>query len=299
MRVEELVARRAVVAVRPVDRASLAGWLRAVLGIVVPGAGVCAGHGSPLDYLEHVFFERGGDVIVWANRGGGKTFYGAVATLLDLLFKPGIEVRILGGSLEQSQKMYGYLRWMLEREPLRDLVAGRLTEKGVRLVNGSGVELLAQSERSVRGHRVQKLRCDEVELFDRDVWSAAQFVTRSAVCGGVEVHGSVEVMSTMHRPFGLMSELVDEAKDDDAWRLIQWCALDVIGRCEPERACEACSLEAWCGGRAKELRGSTRRRTCGRRMRMGSCGGSAAWISGCGARSSCCGRSFGRGKAAV
>ncbi|MEX2672546.1 MAG: hypothetical protein WD294_10590 [Phycisphaeraceae bacterium] len=241
--------------IRPVDRRTLAGWLRAVLGISVPAQGVCPGHSSPLDYLEHVFFEHPEDVIVWANRGGGKTFYGAVATLLDLLFKPGIQVRILGGSLEQSRKMYDYLRWMLERESLRHLIDGRMTEKGVRLQNGSGVELLAQSERSVRGHRVQKLRCDEVELFDRDVWSAAQFVTRSATCGGIKVNGTVEVMSTMHRPFGLMSELVDEANQTQSWRVIRWCALDVMDRCEPERSCETCTLWETCQGEAKNWRG--------------------------------------------
>src|SRR5947207_3141265 len=83
MREEEAVT-RAMARMRPGNRAQLYGWLRAVLGVRVPWRGVCPGHGSPLDYLEHVFFERGGDSVVWANRGGGKTFYGAAATLLDL-----------------------------------------------------------------------------------------------------------------------------------------------------------------------------------------------------------------------
>ena len=46
------------------------------------------------------------------------------------------------------------------------------------LLSPAGV--LAQSQRSVRGLRVQKLRCDEVELFDPAVWEAAQLTTRSA-----------------------------------------------------------------------------------------------------------------------
>ncbi|MAE61323.1 MAG: hypothetical protein CMJ49_08210 [Planctomycetaceae bacterium] len=240
--------------VRPQTAEQLHGWLRAVLGIDVPRATTCDGHAGPMDYLAHVFFEQPGDVIVWANRGGGKTYYGAVATLLDLLFKPGIEVRILGGSFEQSRKMHEYLRWMLERDGLRHHVAGRITDRGVRLTNGSKVELLVQSETSVRGHRVQKLRCDEIELFDRDVWQAAQFVTRSARCGDIDVCGAVEVFSTMHRPFGLMNELIAQAPAVDA-AVFKWCALDVIARCEPTRACDDCPLWDACRGRAKQADG--------------------------------------------
>ena len=240
--------------VRPRTVEQLHGWLRAALDIDVPRGRVCAAHHGPMDYLAHVFFERAGDVIVWANRGGGKTFYGAVATLLDVLFKPGIEVRILGGSFEQSRKMHGYLRWMLERDGLREQIDGKITDRGVKLTNGSRVELLAQSETSVRGHRVQKLRCDEIELFDRDVWQAAQFVTRSATCGDIDVRGSVECFSTMHRPFGLMSELVGEAAAAQR-PVFKWCALDVIARCEPSRACDDCDLWPDCGGRAKRADG--------------------------------------------
>lgn len=244
--------------VHPTNRTELCGWVRAVLGIDVPDRAVCAGHDSPMDYLEHVFFERPGDAVVWANRGGGKTFYGAVATLLDLLFKPGIEVRVLGGSFDQSAKMYGYLRSMLDREGLRSLVDGKMTQRGVTLTNGSRVELLAQSETSVRGSRVQRLRCDEVELFGADVWRAAQFVTRSDVCGQTAVRGSIEVMSTMHRPFGLMHELVGGATEVApplGRRVFTWCALDVMARCEAERVCEGCALWSECGGRAKDWRG--------------------------------------------
>ncbi len=242
-----------IVRVMPTTREELREWLGEVLEIWIPGRGRCARHDSPLDYLEHVFFERG-DAVVWANRGGGKTFYGAVATLLDLVFKPGIQVRILGGSMGQSGMMGDYLREMFERPVLREIVKGRMTEREIRLRNGSRVELLAQSETSVRGQRVQKLRCDEVDLFAREVWEAAQFVTRSKVCGGVEVRGSVEAMSTMHRVGGLMEELVGKAKNG-GWKLFTWCALDVMGRCELVKECVACELGDYCDGRAREWRG--------------------------------------------
>ena len=43
------------------------------------------------------------------------TYERAIATLLDMVHKPGIQVRILGGSLEQSCRMHEHLRRMLER----------------------------------------------------------------------------------------------------------------------------------------------------------------------------------------
>src|SRR3954467_12414035 len=102
---------RRIAGARPGNRKELADWIAVFLRMQMPVRSVCGHHQTPLDYLAAAFFETGSgsDSIVWACRGGGKTMVGAVATLLDLLFKPGIQVRILGGSFEQSEKMYGYL----------------------------------------------------------------------------------------------------------------------------------------------------------------------------------------------
>jgi len=230
-----------------------------VLDVDVPRAALIRGHASPFDYLCHAFFESGehlgcgseqkrraderdrvhesaGDCVVWANRGGGKTFLGAVATLCDLVFKPGIAVRILAGSVEQAQRMHEHLGAMLSREPMARMVDGRITQRRVSLINGSGCEVLAQSQRSVRGVRVQKLRCDEVELFDPEIWEAAQLVTRSKRCGDVYVRGAVEALSTMHRPHGLMFRIVRESANgaragQGGRRVFRWGVVDVLGAC--------------------------------------------------------------------
>ncbi|MEX1015524.1 MAG: hypothetical protein WDZ31_02165, partial [Phycisphaeraceae bacterium] len=205
--------------------------------------------------------------VVWANRGGGKTMLGAVATLLDLVFKPGVQVRILGGSLEQSSKMFEHLVALFERPAMRGVLAGAPTQRRVATVHGSVAQVLAQSQRSVRGVRVHKLRCDEVEEFDAEVWAAAQLVTRSGWCGHganrVWVHGRVEALSTMHRPFGMMSRLTggesrslqSSARALGGRRVFRWNWLDVVERCAPERACEGCVLWDECQGRAKEADG--------------------------------------------
>ncbi|MFW6060169.1 MAG: hypothetical protein ACODAQ_08300 [Phycisphaeraceae bacterium] len=267
---------------RPRTARELHRFVRVALGLDVPRA-------APFEYLVHAFFEgspsgaslrsgpvceeRSADCVVWANRGGGKTLLGAVATLLDLLFKPGVQVRILGGSLEQSAKMHAHLVALCDRPMVRSLLDGEPTQRRVRLVNGSAAEVLAQSQRSVRGVRVHKLRCDEVELFDPEVWQAAQLVTRSGYCGDVYVHGSVEALSTMHRPGGLMGRLVAGTEDGEGGggsgpslrsgpayggrgrRVFRWNYLDVIERCPEGRPCASCVLWEDCRGRAKAARG--------------------------------------------
>ncbi len=272
--------------------------LRDRLEIVTPGVGLIEGASTPLSYLTHTFFEgrmfeagqedgpvaRGpADCCVWANRGGGKTFLGAVATLLDMVFKPGIEVRILGGSLDQSKRMYEHLSRLVLRPELEHLITARsINDKRIRLSNGSRAEIMAQSQASVRGTRVQKVRCDEVELFKPDVWDAAQLTTRSMrVAGpwGETVRGSVEALSTMHKPMGLMWRVVCECEggaqalnipdamaispEDAAVKasrglcaqtrtLFRWGVVDVLEHCPVERACETCGLFEDCGGKAKE-----------------------------------------------
>jgi hypothetical protein len=260
----------------------------------VPMQALLTGSDPAMAYLAHAFFEgrfvcqADGtfidlgldqrsvpiDCCVWGPRGGGKTFLGAVATALDLIFKPGIEIRILGGSLEQSRRMYEHLQRFFSREDLRELVS-KQTEKGLKLHNGSRVEILAASQRAIRGTRVQKLRCDEADLFDQEMWQASQLVTRSlAVSGpwGSSVRGGVEVLSTMHVPMGLMYTIVEQSRSPRFWMdrvhageeisllpqvtqphrtLFRWSVVDVLEVCAESEVCATCVLQPECQGLAK------------------------------------------------
>ena len=130
---------------RPGTREDLKNYVKVFLGVDVPDRRICPDHSSPMDYLWHSFsiddgllikddlrigpadetpsnsppsalnhpstiiHHQSGDSLVWANRAGGKTELAAVATLLDAVFKPNCQIRILGGSGEQSGRMYEYL----------------------------------------------------------------------------------------------------------------------------------------------------------------------------------------------
>ena len=103
--------------------------------------------------------------------------------------------------------MHEHLLTLVDRPWFRHLLRSEPTQRHIELINGSRARILAGSQRSIRGVRVHKLRCDEVEEFQRDAWEAAQLVTRSGLCGEKYIHGAVEALSTMHRPFGLMAEI--------------------------------------------------------------------------------------------
>ncbi len=282
----------------PLTPDALHTWIATHLGVRIARSALIPQHAAPFDYLCHTFFEgthdSSPDCTVWANRGGGKTFLAAIATLLDLLFKRGCQVRILAGSIEQGRRMHDHLRTFLERDELGH-IAHRITARRISIpAMKSAVEILAASQTSVRGTRVQKLRCDEVDLFDHELWSAAQLVTRSLpnVPGpwGTTIRGSVEALSTMHKPFGLMWKLVGDPNVPRASSprsdlapiadpsgpnpapnpnhnlspssslstpqktdrtLFRWGLLDVLEHCPPERDCSICPLEPECQGRAK------------------------------------------------
>ncbi len=249
-------------------------WVRLFCNLDIPRTSVCAHHTAPFEYLRRAYFEPSSDQVVHAPRGGGKTRLAAVATLLDLLHKPGIQVRILGGSLEQSMKMWEHLLPDLQGRaphlmPDRGGSSRRLT-----LTNRSSVAVLTQSQRAVRGLRVQKIRCDEVELFKPDIWEAAQLATRSFTTNMIakpplatsrrprgnrhritrlpimRVSGAIDALSTLHSPSGLMQRVIDDATASGT-PVVRWCILDVLERCPAQRDCGTCELWSECQGRAK------------------------------------------------
>lgn len=170
---------------------------------------------------------------------------GAVVTHLDSIFKPGCQTRILGGSLEQSDKMYRHLtrKW----EPhFAELLAGEPTKRRTELTNGSAVEILTQSPRSVRGQRVPKVKCDELDEFTPEVWQAVQFVTQSQA----GIKSSFQAFSTMHRPYGLMQQAVKGARAAKV-KVLKWCLLEVLEKCR-DRSCSRCELSQDCRGSAKQ-----------------------------------------------
>lgn len=252
----------------PRTRGDIKNYVKVYLGIDIPDKRICEGHNSPMEYLWHSYAAAGGgngncDAIVWANRGGGKTELAAIATLLDCVFKPRCQVRILSGSGEQAGRMYEYLTGFL-RKGFEEFPAGPIRKSKCRFVNGSAVEVLTQSQRSVCGQHIQKLRCDEVELFDEEVFAAAKFTTQSTA----SVPAAMEMISTMHRPYGLMQKIVSSA-EELCTPVFKWCLWEVIEKCT-DRSCSQCPLWVDCEGKAKSSVGYLKIDDCITAMRRAS-----------------------------
>jgi hypothetical protein len=221
-------------------------WIRLYTGLRVSREPICPGHAAPFEYLRLAYFEPSENLVVWAPRGGGKTRLAAVLTLLDLLHKPHWAVRLIGGSLNQSLLIWERLLPDLESLAAK-LISSRRDGHRIRLVNGSSAAVLAQSQRAVRGLRVHKLRCDEVEMFKPEIWEAAQLVTRSSH----GIRGSIEAISTHHALGGLMGRIIDEAPAR-GMKILKWCLMEVLEKCPPDRDCATCPLWDDCRGVAKE-----------------------------------------------
>jgi hypothetical protein len=254
----------------PATTGDIKNYVKVYLGINIPDKRICEGHNSPMEYLWHSYFsdfaaERttNGDAIVWANRTGGKTELAAIATLLDCVFKPRCQVRILSGSGEQAGRMYEYLTGFL-RNGFEEFLAGPIRKSKCRFANGSAVEVLTQSPMSVRGQHIQKLRCDEVELFDEDVFAAAKFTTQSTA----GLLAAMEMISTMYRPYGLMQRIVSSAGELRT-PVFKWCLWEVIEKCT-ERNCSQCPLWVDCEGKARGSNGYLKIDDCVTAMRRAS-----------------------------
>ncbi|AQQ09763.1 Bacteriophage terminase large (ATPase) subunit [Sedimentisphaera cyanobacteriorum] len=236
----------------PKNRKQLKGYIKTFLGVSLPDKSL-SGAASPFDYLWHAYSTElegrpNGDCLVWANRGGGKTLCGAVLTVLDAVLRPGCSIKILSGSQEQARRMYEYAARFME-EGFPDMLSGKITKSSLRLENSSSVEVLTQSSRNVRGRHIHKLRCDEIELFDPEVYQAAQYITKS----GNGITSAMEAASTMHEPYGIMSEAVSTAKKA-CMPVFRWNLWDVIEKCT-ERTCSSCPLWEDCRGIAKDAGG--------------------------------------------
>jgi len=222
--------------------------IEAFWGIRLPRAKVCPEHTPPAEYVTAAFFEEVQDCVCWANRGGGKTFNGALLTWLDTVFKKGCETKILGGSGEQSLRMYNHIS-AFQTPPFRHLIDGEPLKTWTHMKDGGSIQILTASSKSVRGPHPQKLRLDELDEFDDKIYEAALLIPKSKK----GIRAGIQIFSTMHKAYGLMHRVISEAPQS-GYRVFKWCVLDVLEKCLV-RDCQACELWEDCEGRARQADG--------------------------------------------
>lgn len=204
---------------RPRTGDDLWNWVRAILGVSIPREQVCEDHSAPFDAFRAAYFADS-PIILWeASRGfGGKSFQLAVLSLTEQITL-GADVTLLGGSGEQSKNIHTYMgelwdaphapTWMLETDPTR-------TE--TKLTNGARVKALTASQRSVRGPHPQRLRMDEIDEMDEDVFDAALGQTM----GSEGVPPQIVCSSTHQHADGTMTEAKRRARER-GFPVYEWC----------------------------------------------------------------------------
>jgi hypothetical protein len=235
----------------PASRDALWDWIKDHLGIKIPREPVCACHTSPFDLLAEQVLDSPSITLWHGPRGSGKSFLSALHTHIVSRFNDKYGTRILGGSKDQSEQIYGALRDIVfdgggalnnEAETI-----AKLLKEEAQYVNGSKVAILAASPTSVRGPHVPSLKLDEVDEIDPDIRESAMGMV-------MEIRGrraNVLMTSTWHRVGGPMSELIDRGLGG-AFPVRTFCIFEVLETC-PEKLsgknlekCPDCPLVKWC-----------------------------------------------------
>ena len=225
-------------------------WIWVVLGIWLPNRSICDGHCSQLTFFQDVYLEQSLDVILWAARLWGKSFLAGMLCWLKARYNSLWEANICAGSAAQAGRVYKAtdLFWratdniqgraILRKEPLKTYT---------QFLNGSIFEITTSSTKSQRGPHPNYLIADEIDEMDVDVMNSAMDQT-------IDQHGHKAtniLMSTMHKPGGLMGHWVDNA-EIRGYELYISCILEAMESCLDYR-CDECNLDEYCGRRLKPV----------------------------------------------
>jgi hypothetical protein len=222
----------------PSTKEELKKFCRDFFGIILADKAVCPGHTAPLDAFWEAYTAQH-SIIVWlGSRGlaGKSTMLGGLS-LLELL--DGMNVAVLGGSAQQSQRVHevtkqvwdytyivrdahgvpiarmtGPFRRFLPREPLTWLT---------KTVHGNWLRALTASTRSARGPHPHRLRLDECDEMDLAVLDAAMGQTLSSTkASGLSFRAQTVLSSTHHYPDGTVTEIKKRAAAH-GWPVREWC----------------------------------------------------------------------------
>jgi len=267
---------------KPKTKRELWGFIAAHFNLRLPWKTFTPGHSNPFDFVADAVFHPGADLAAWANRSGAKTLVASVIAALDFLYFDGLQARVLSGSEDQAKYLYEYWQqWCGELRgtdgrvypgPLAYRLNGPINRM-LTEVGGGRFEILAASQKKVRGPKVQRLYKEELDEIDPEIDQAALGMLDSRTMPARTIH-----TSTWHRADGLMGKLVqgDPARGlkgcpDNGVRLHRWNLWESIEHCPPERHgngpnCLTCPLGkpdgdkfGPCLAKAKEIWGANKR----------------------------------------
>lgn len=192
--------------------------------VEIPRTPVCPGHSSPFHAFAEAFFARS-PISVWkASRGfGGKTTLMGTLALTESAIL-GAEITILGGSAAQSLRVHEVVQEsMASPFAPADMLAKEPTRYDTTFTNGGHVRALTASQRSVRGPHPQRLRLDEIDEMEIEIFDASM----GQPMNSKSVMAQTVASSTHQYPDKTMTEILKRAKRN-MWPVHEWCYRETI-----------------------------------------------------------------------
>lgn len=216
---------------RPTTPDELHAAVKKYFGISIPRVQVCENHVAPFIAFSNAFFAIE-PVAVWkASRGfGGKSLLLALLSLSEAALLAA-QVNLLGGSGEQSERVLNYMNgeemqdafWGAPMAPRHLIMGGEddgLQKRVTKLSNGGNIKALMASTRSVRGPHPQRLRLDEVDEMDLNIFDSA--LGQPMARYGIKEH--IVASSTHHYSNATMTEILKRASTTNPdWGVYEWC----------------------------------------------------------------------------
>jgi len=214
-----------IVARPPKTKEELWWYVKAMWGFEIPRHSVCEDHSAPFDAFAEAFFAEA-PISLWkASRGfGGKSTLMGVLSLTEAVAL-GAQVTVLGGSASQSQRVHEVTHemWYSDRAP-KQLLKDDPTQFKTKLKGGAWITALMASQKSVRGPHPQRLRLDEVDEMEMEIFEAAQGQPMDAR----GLLAQTVISSTHQYPNGTMTQLLKRA-NQKGWPVHHWCWRESVG----------------------------------------------------------------------
>lgn len=193
-------------------------------GVTIPDQVVVPGHSTPWRAFCDSYFARH-RVVVWkASRAfGGKSYLLAMLSLVEALTLKA-DVKVLGGSGQQSKRVQEYIGQEFYMKPN---APRHLWDSPPKIISsdfiwGNNIEALMASTTAARGGHPERMRLDEADEMAKIVFEA---ITGQAMSrfedGKTIIPAQTTISSTHHNPNGMMTEILKRAKEK-GWPVHEW-----------------------------------------------------------------------------
>ncbi len=218
------------------------------LNVSVPRKSICDEHHAPFSFVADLYFERCNDAVVLGPRQGGKSFLlVGVLNILNMVFKPKIEIHVGGEEKSHAKEGYKYFKALLDAWWLREYLTRDPLKESTEFTNGSTIGLVTGSESGFNAIHGNILMCDEVDLIKS--WE----IIEQALSVPQEKNGyaaQLVFLSTRKKGSATMQKLVVEHKKR-GFKLYHYCVWEVTGKCKLKMDCLKCGIYEKCEGRAR------------------------------------------------